>query len=80
MSLLSEKQFFKSRQNAVLEKMYTQKFKAKVDIQEDKNLKNHWTLSPLIPPVCKIVWLHFITGFGVFVAIYVTANSLQLFV
>lgn len=39
MSLLSEKYFFRSRQNAVLEKMYTQKFKAKVDIQEDKNLK-----------------------------------------
>lgn len=80
-SLLSEKQYCKSRQSAVLEKRCTQKFKAKVEVQEDKNLKNHWTFSPLIPPVYKIVWLHsMFTGFGIFVAIYVTANILRLFV
>lgn len=50
-SLLSEKQYGKAECRAG--KIRTQKFKAKVDVQEDENLKNHWTLSPLIPRSVK---------------------------
>lgn len=64
----------------MLEKICTQKFKAKVDVQEDQNLKNQGTLS-LIPRSVKISgFFMFITGFGVFVAISVTTDILWLVV